>query len=441
MADTSFMRWALRQFYTKTQIDAGSLDAYYFGEDEFLNTSAGAGDAGKPIKLDANGHVDATMINDADIDHGTVGGLTDDDHTQYALLAGRSGGQTLIGGTAASNGLTIKSTSNATKGKVIFGNAGTTAYDEVNERFGIGTASPSTALHVVGSATISSTAIIPTVYGSSSASGSLTIESTSNATKGYVLIQPTSGNVGIGTATPSSQLHVASNSTGGTQIRFENSDTGGRTFVMLSTGSLSSGGAGFFQIVDSSSGNRLAFDGANNRLGIGTTAPSTTLHVVGATTLSSTLSVGTSTTVPTIYGASSANGDITIHGTSSATKTTSYVSLQPSGGDVVVGGSTTDYNFEVQDAGASNYRLTFNLNSSSENVIGSINDTVGSFTQAQLRLYASRLRVDATLNIVNTSTPSSASDTGTTGDIQWDTSYLYICTATNTWRRIAHATW
>lgn len=55
---------------------------------DFIDTSAGAGDAGKPIVLDAGGHVDATMINDADIDHGSIGGLGDDDHTQYILVAG-----------------------------------------------------------------------------------------------------------------------------------------------------------------------------------------------------------------------------------------------------------------------------------------------------------------------------------------------------------------
>lgn len=52
-------------------------------------------------------------------DHGTLVGLGDDDHTIYALLAGRSGGQTLIGGTGASNNLTLESTSNATKGFII----------------------------------------------------------------------------------------------------------------------------------------------------------------------------------------------------------------------------------------------------------------------------------------------------------------------------------
>lgn len=55
---------------------------------DFINTSAGAGDAGKPIVLDAGGHIDASMINDADIDHGSIGGLGDDDHTQYILVDG-----------------------------------------------------------------------------------------------------------------------------------------------------------------------------------------------------------------------------------------------------------------------------------------------------------------------------------------------------------------
>lgn len=38
-------------------------------------------------------------------------------------------------------------------------------------------------------------------------------------------------------------------------------------------------------------------------------------------------------------------------------------------------------------------------------------------------------------------TPSSASDTGSQGDICWDTDYIYICTATNTWKRVAVSTW
>lgn len=55
---------------------------------DHVQTSAGAADAGKPIVLDAAGHIDASMINDADIDHGNITGLSDDDHLQYILVAG-----------------------------------------------------------------------------------------------------------------------------------------------------------------------------------------------------------------------------------------------------------------------------------------------------------------------------------------------------------------
>lgn len=37
--------------------------------------------------------------------------------------------------------------------------------------------------------------------------------------------------------------------------------------------------------------------------------------------------------------------------------------------------------------------------------------------------------------------PASASATGTTGDIAFDSSFLYACTATNTWKRVAIASW
>jgi hypothetical protein len=48
-------------------------------------------------------------------DHGLLSGLGDDDHAQYPLLAGRAGGQSLIGGTAVTDNLTLKP-STATSG-------------------------------------------------------------------------------------------------------------------------------------------------------------------------------------------------------------------------------------------------------------------------------------------------------------------------------------
>ena len=51
---------------------------------------------------------------------GLTGLTTGDDHTQYLLLVGRSGGQIINGGTVASNNFTIRSNSSVTKGSVIF---------------------------------------------------------------------------------------------------------------------------------------------------------------------------------------------------------------------------------------------------------------------------------------------------------------------------------
>lgn len=43
--------------------------------------------------------------------------------------------------------------------------------------------------------------------------------------------------------------------------------------------------------------------------------------------------------------------------------------------------------------------------------------------------------------ILTTSTPSSAGATGVQGTIAWDADFIYICTATDTWKRVAIATW
>lgn len=78
-------------------------------------------------------------------DHGELDGLSDDDHSQYLLLGGRSSGQTINGGTASGGTLTLNSTSNATKGKILLGSD--IAYDQANSRLGIGTTSPVQQFH------------------------------------------------------------------------------------------------------------------------------------------------------------------------------------------------------------------------------------------------------------------------------------------------------
>ncbi len=45
------------------------------------------------------------------------------------------------------------------------------------------------------------------------------------------------------------------------------------------------------------------------------------------------------------------------------------------------------------------------------------------------------------LQVAAAAAPSAASDPGNIGEIAWDTGYVYICTASNTWERVAIATW
>jgi hypothetical protein len=141
-------------------------DSRYFTEAEHIATSAGAGDAGKPIVLDAAGHVDATMVNDADmgapldtdklaaVRGGALGtllwsALKTALNALYLLVGGKAGGQTAYGGTASGENLTLGSTAHATKGKILFGSD--SAYDEANDRWGFGTQAPAAAVHVAES--------------------------------------------------------------------------------------------------------------------------------------------------------------------------------------------------------------------------------------------------------------------------------------------------
>ena len=54
---------------------------------------------------------------------------------------------------------------------------------------------------------------------------------------------------------------------------------------------------------------------------------------------------------------------------------------------------------------------------------------------ALLQVNGDRIRVGTA------KTPATSGATGTTGEIAWDANYIYVCTATNTWKRSAIATW
>jgi hypothetical protein len=71
------------------------------------------------------------------------------------------------------------------------------------------------------------------------------------------------------------------------------------------------------------------------------------------------------------------------------------------------------------------------IDSSGRLLVGTATNTGGSLFQVN----------DNRIRIATAKTPASAADTGAQGEISWDADYIYVCTATNTWKRAALSTW
>jgi len=170
---------------------------------------------------------------------------------------------------------------------------------------GIGTASPTARLsfgtsgdlntiHIydgagAGAAGFGVTPNTLNIYADATATTSATIAfGKSDAATFTEWMRIVNGNVGIGTTNPTSAMHVSSSGTLGTGVKIQNTDTGGRSYNVMSTGSSSSGGAGKFYVWDDASNTaRLAID-ASGKVGIGARDPEVQLDVQ-----SSTLAAGT----------------------------------------------------------------------------------------------------------------------------------------------------
>ena len=134
------------------------------------------------------------------------------------------------------------------------------------------------------------------------------------------------GNVGIGTATPSgtAQLHVLAPS-GNLRARFETgggtlgpylslTHSGGREYIIGSTGSGNGVGANKFEIQDATlSQTRLVID-PNGQVGIGITSPSAKLDVIGGDINTNgeihRTATGSANMVPIAYGSVNSSGTI-----------------------------------------------------------------------------------------------------------------------------------
>lgn len=106
-------------------------------------------------------------------------GLTRTVNTITANLAtGIALWQSVIGGISASENLTLSSTTNGTKGKIL---VGTSAYDEANNRLGINIASPTSPIQLVNNSWIGTTQTLTT---------GITVENTTAAANGAQQLSP-----------------------------------------------------------------------------------------------------------------------------------------------------------------------------------------------------------------------------------------------------------
>lgn len=246
------------------------LVSQYYSKREHISVSRGATDKNRPVIVGAAGTLDTTLIPANAIDNtrladmaqatikgraaaaGTgdptdltaaqvivillaadgTGSLLDADFldgldsTAFAILAGQAAGQTLNGSTAASGNLTLSSTANATKGKILFGSS---AYDEANDRIGAGTASPAYTLEVVKSVA-DYVSKIRNTNGTSAGNGlwvdtrwnvatNVALRVTTNQGAVELLSCMGDGKIGLGTASPTALLDVPASAAGNASLR------------------------------------------------------------------------------------------------------------------------------------------------------------------------------------------------------------------------------
>ena len=99
---------------------------------------------------------------------------------------------------------------------------------------------------------------------------------------------------------------------------------------------------------------------------------------------------------------------------------------------------------------ANGYNFTTMLNNNSYIIIDGGNHSMdlgdidgwGNNTYVAIEDDINAVRINAAKVVLVTSAPpASASATGISGQIAWDANYIYMCVATNTWKRVSISTW
>ncbi len=231
--------------------------------------------------------------------------ISNDNFTQYALLAGRAGGQTVNGGTAANDNITIDSTSNGTKGFVLLAPTGGSV--------GIGVASPTRKLDVSGPIHIA-----PAALPGTPAAGELAFDSgASNALKFY------DGSawqtVGTGTGNGDFLKNGTIAMTGALQMGTQNITGVGTNITATGALTVGSTGANSLTLTSANTTGTAVNITATGAGGGVTIAPNATGNfVAGGGSTSGTITVGNASTGASTFGNTGAASVTTLQGGSGA---------------------------------------------------------------------------------------------------------------------------
>jgi hypothetical protein len=294
------------------------------------------------------------------------------------------------------------------------------------------------------------------------------------------------GNVGIGTATPARLLDVATDAAihgvrvgRGSGNLSANTAVGASVLNANTTGTNNTGVGGSALLANTAGTSNTAIGvnsllnnttgGDNNAIGVGALRSNTT-GVQNAAVGSNTLRENTTSINNAAHGFEAIRRFVSTAGAQTAV---GYRALY--GGSATpannTGGENTAVGHQAGDGittGSTNTMVGHNAGRSI--TTGSGNTVLGAGLAGSAALAntvligssgAERMRIDSsgnvgvattsptapldvngnTIRVRTARTPASAAATGNAGDIAWDSDYIYVCVATDTWKRVAIATW
>jgi len=179
------------------------------------------------------------------------------------------------------------------------------------------------------------------------------------------------------------------------------------------------------QVAISTNGTGRLFVDASGRVNIGTTSEPRKLHVSNGYSAATSLDGS----LVQLISSNGNTGDFAGLGILGGTTGGSFIHFGDTDNAGVgrLGYFHSDNSFRINTNGTEVARI----DSSGRLLVGATSDSGG----ALLQVNGDRIRIGTA------KTPASATATGTTGEIAWDANYIYVCTATNTWKRVAIATW